>query len=200
MRRGGSGRPLLALVAVLALASCGGDPPRRDPPPQERPRPAEVAPVASPQERVELRVGNRRALIYTWRGRFPKELQGADVLWILSQDEYVKTEDFANTWKVVYCTKDGSKVLQIAACEYVSPKAASESYDSFASKVEKPAPLAAPEGCEKATAAALGDHALAAALSSRYLFIFDRPGGPEVGEGVVKTFVKACFTEPKSGE
>ena len=191
------------LLALACLAGCGGDPPKKEPPPQKTPPPREVAPVASPQgpqERVELRVGNRRALIYTWRGRFPRELQSQDALWFLKEDEYVKTEDFANTWKVVYCTKDGSKFLQIAACEYVSPKAAAESYDSFVSKVEKPTPLASPDGCDKATAASLGDHALAAALSSRYLFIFDRPGGPEVGESVVQSFVKACFTEPKSGE
>lgn len=146
-----------------------------------------------------MRLGNRRALIYTWRGRFPRELQG-DVEWILSQDEYVKTKDMANTWKVVYCTRDGAQLLQIAACEYVSPKAASDSYDEFVSKVEAPGALTAPEGCDKATTAKLGEHSLAAVLSSRYLFIFDRPQGAGVGEGVVKAFVKACFTEPRNGE
>ena len=67
---------------------------------------------------------------------------------------------------------------------------------------KKPAPIAtkdgrAPATVDKATTAKIGDHALAAVLSTRYLFIFDRPQGDEVAEAAVKEVVKACFTEPK---
>jgi hypothetical protein len=203
-----------ALVVALVLAGCGGGetpqtkqqdehrgaPSGRPDAPRKQPEP-ETAAVGTPAEKLELRVGNRRALIYTWRGRFPRTLPGS-VEWILKEDEYVKTDDLANTWKVVYCTKDGAQLLQIAACEYVSPQAASETYDRVLSKIEKPEPMATGEGwapatIDKATTAKLGDHALAAVLSSRYLFIFDRPQGDEIAEAAVKEVVKACFTEPK---
>jgi hypothetical protein len=188
------------LIAALLLAGCGGD---SDAPPQKKEQ-QKAPPPASRGDAAALgtdtvtlpRPGSQRALIYTWRGRFPGTLQD-DVEWILSSDEYVKTEDMANTWRVVYCTKDGKQFLEIAACEYVSNEAAAQTYDNFLSKVEKPAPMAAPEGCEKATAATLGSHALAGVLSTRYLFIFKRAAAPSIGEDVVKTFVKACFTEPK---
>ena len=189
--------PAVALALALAAAGCGGGAEKKkDPPPRKEER-ATTAPVGTAEERVEMRVGDRRALIYTWRGRFPRTIADGDIEWILSEDEFVKTEDFANAWKVVYCTKDGSKLLLVAACEYVSEQAASESYASFVSKVETPGALAAPEGCEKATSAKLGDDALAAVLSKRYLFIFDRRGAAEVGAPVVAAVVKACFTEPR---
>jgi hypothetical protein len=185
----------LALSAsLLLLAGCaarGGEAAPAASTPAAVPEPA---PVGS-ESAIEIpRPGSTRAAIYAWRDRFPRELAG-DPGWILRTTDYVKSPDFANVWRVAYCTPDGTQTLEIAACEYVSPQAARESWDSFLARVEGRAPLAI-AGCDEGARARKGDTALAGALSTRYLFIFKRPEAADVGDAIPRIFVKACFTEP----
>jgi len=180
------------LILLLALAGCSDPPP---PPEATGPAKGDAAYVGTETE--AFRPGSRRAAIYTWRDRFPLEVLG-DVTWILHESFYTKTEDLANTWKVLYATGDSKEALQVAACEYTSPEAARTTFDEFRSKIES-APITV-EGCDAAVTGHKDTEALAAAVSSRYLFIFDRPRAKDVGEPALKAIVKACFTEPPPDE
>src|SRR5580658_5384279 len=97
----------LGPLLLVVLAGCGGDtaPPRKvvAPPPPSIPE----------GQRVEITPGSRRALIYTWRDRFPREIQTDDSVWLLNDADYQKTKDFANAWKLLYTTKDGKKLIQV---------------------------------------------------------------------------------------
>lgn len=182
------------LVLLAGCAAHGGD--TGTPRPMKRAAPPSRGDAAFVgTEMTSFKPGSNRAVIFTWNSRFPGIVQGPDVAWILDDSLYQKTEDAANAWKVLYYDKERTQVLQVAACEYVSPEAASESYGAVAAKLEARAPLAVPS-CEDASVGRLGEDALACARSSRYLFIFHRPRAKEVGEPVVQAIVKACLTEP----
>ncbi len=190
----------VVLVALaLALASCTHHEKPEDRPPPSQPAgppPGDAAYVGT--ETTTFTPGSRRALIYTWSNRFPLKVQG-DVEWLIDSSIYQKTKDGANAWRLIYYTKDGHEALQVGACEYVSPEAAKESYEKVLGSIPAPAPLTV-AGCDDGAQGAFGDHALALAVSSRYLFIFDRPRAKVVGDPAVKTIVKACLTEPPSDD
>jgi hypothetical protein len=193
-------RSELLVAVALALTGCTHhEKPEDHPPPPAQPAgppPGDAAHIGT--ETTTFTPGSQRALIYTWSGRFPLKVQG-DVEWLIDSSLYQKTKDGANAWRLIYYTKDGHEALQVGACEYVSPDAAKESYEKVLANVPSPTPLAV-EGCDDGAQGAFGDHALALARSSRYLFIFDRPRAKVVGDPAVKTIVKACLTEPPSDD
>jgi hypothetical protein len=181
------------VLLAVALLGCQPAPKPEDGAPKRPPPSGDAASLGT--ETTTFKPGSRRALIFTWSSRFPVQVED----WLLEESLYQKTDDAANAWKVLYATKDRKEILQVAACEYVSADSARLSYENVLSKVGDPSPLSI-EGCEQAAAGSFGDHALALARSSRYLFIFDRPRAKEIGEPVVKTIVKACLTEPRSDD
>jgi hypothetical protein len=174
------GGGLLILLIALGCSSA----------PAEKPKPE---PKCDDCEAVELPIpGSRRAAVFAWRDRFPREIHDADTIWMLGSGDYIRTQDAANAWKLNYVTPDGKTAMRVAACEYLSTTAALSAFES-AQKSVTASPLTL-DLCDKSFVGP--NREVACALATRYLFFFDRPSSV----AVVQTFVRACLTEPRNGD
>src|SRR5207249_4025320 len=104
----------LALLIGLALLGCAGG---REPGPR-----IDTTPVPAPgfQGTTEtVSPGSKRALIFTWRDRFPREIAAVGTTWFMGFAPYERTDAMANRWTVPWCASDGPKLIMIAE-EHVS--------------------------------------------------------------------------------
>jgi hypothetical protein len=194
--------PFLLLLLLVGGCSSGSPPPRE---------PRRTPPPPAPEgEGEKVRPGSKRALIATLRNVLPQELEPSsekDALLILADAQYLQTEDRANSWVVVYTTKDDNAGMNVAAIEYPSESAALEHYESAVAKVSSACAATAKtipvKGTDRTWTGTMpagspaGLHALAFVAAGRYLFGFDRPGAETVGEPAVSKFVETCLATLK---
>jgi hypothetical protein len=190
-------RGLVLLLLVLAGA-CSSTREPDAPPPRNGGQDGAKAPdkKAPPREQQTLELehpGSTRAFIYTWREKFPKDLG----FWQLAEASYVRTDDFANTWKLTY--RAGERELRVAAAEHGTREGARSQIDDAERAIKaRGAPLALEvPGAERACAGLVEGNAVAAVLSGRYLFSFGAPVASSIDAGTVREFVAACFAETK---
>src|SRR5579872_395838 len=120
-RSGGRARVGGGLLILLIALGCASAPAEK--PPHEK--------QCDDCESVELPIpGSRRASVFAWRDRFPREIHDADTIWMLGSGDYIRTQDAANAWKLNYVTPDGKTAMRVAACEYLSTNAALSAYES----------------------------------------------------------------------
>ncbi len=192
-------RTLLVALVLAGIVGCSSS---RTPETDDRKAEPEAPPRGAKEEKAPDRIvvqhpGSTRAWIYTWREKFPRELPPH---WILGDATYVRTDDFANAWKLQYVTANGERELRVAAAEYGSNEAAKLQIDEAERAIAArgtPSKLSPPAGAERACAGFVEGTAVAAILSGRYLFTFGAPVSSEVGGDAVRGFVAACFAEEK---
>ena len=155
----------LGLALGAALAGCGSGPKKTEGDKKPTPAPAASpagspapAPAASPtapsspapgdpapgpetppeQPIVINKPGSKRALIYTWRDGFPKDLPATpgEPAWLLSDADYIETTDAANAWSFKYVVPKTDRMLSVAVVEYTVSSQAAERYESSVRKFE----------------------------------------------------------------
>jgi hypothetical protein len=197
----------LLVVALALLAGCG-EPPKKDDTEHMARKPAPTPSPANPfekEERHEIHPGSRSAALFQLREIFPTALVSTvagETSWSMTDSVYRKSDDFLNTWTVLYENGKPESALRIGIAEYPNVAAASEKFDSAQKSCEGAAPLDVPHAT-RAVAGTLGGPAkpqgLVLVLHDRFFYAFHRPDAAAIDPLLVNGFFAPCaeYLTPK---